>query len=231
MEENVADVSIDHEKSMAVPHAGPGIMLLTASMQLLYKDRRAGELCQQIIRSQDGKTASGVLPQAVVILVHQIQKTLKVRTDSKDWEQNQLRCVVNTGHSSVLLCGTALIDQTNAGTRILIVMNETGIISAWQDKVIVQATERFHLTARETTVLQHLLKGWTNEEIANVMRLSEQTIKEHCKHISEKTSTTTRTGMVMRIIHSGLRHALAAPLPHVIVPPMSAMPIELVASA
>ena len=41
----------------------------------------------------------------------------------------------------------------------------------------------------------------------------------------------TRTGMVMRIIHSGLRHALAAPLPHVIVPPMSAMPIELVASA
>ena len=231
MEENVADVSIDHEKSMAVPHAGPGIMLLTASMQLLYKDRRAGELCQQIIRSQDGKTASGVLPQAVVSLVHQIQKTLKVRTDSKDWEQIQLRCVVNTLQSSVLLCGTALIDQTHAGTRILIVMNETGIISAWQDKVIVQATERFHLTVRETTVVQHLLKGWTNKEIANEMKLSEQTIKEHFKHISEKTSTTTRTGMVMKIIHAGVHDALATPTPHAIVPPMSDMSIELVASA
>jgi DNA-binding NarL/FixJ family response regulator len=89
----------------------------------------------------------------------------------------------------------------------------------------------FHLTARETTVVQHLLKGWTNKEIANEMRLAEQTIKEHFKHISEKTSTTTRTGIVMTIIHSGLRHALAAPSPHVIVPTMSGMPSELVASA
>jgi len=231
--ENIDEVSIDddHKEGLATPHAGPGIMLLTASRRLLYKDRRAGELCQQIVRCQDGKTANGVLPQAVTSLVDQIRKTLKVRTDPKDWEQIQLRCVVNTLHSSVLLCGTALIDQSNAEERILIVISEVGI-GAWQDKVLVQATEKFHLTARETTVVQHLLKGWTNKEIANAMRLSEQTVKEHCKHISEKTSTTTRTAMVMKIIHSGLQHhALAAPLPHVIEPTMSGMPSELVASA
>jgi DNA-binding CsgD family transcriptional regulator len=205
-------------------------MLLTASMQLLYKDRRAWELCQQIYRCQDGKTANGVLPPAVASLVDQIQKTLKVRTDPKDWEQIQLRHVVNTLHSSVLLCGTAFIDQTNAQKRILIVISEVGI-DAWQDKVIVQAKEKFHLTARETTVVQHLLKGWTNKEIANELRLSEQTIKEHFRHISEKTSTTTRTGIVMTIIHSGLRHALATPSPQVMVPTRSGMPIELVGSA
>ncbi|TLY25100.1 MAG: response regulator transcription factor [Nitrospirae bacterium] len=185
-----------------------------------------------IILGQDGKTAHGVLPPAVASLVDQIRKTLKVRTDSKDWEQNQLRCVVNTGHSSVLLCGTALIDQTHADTRILIVMNETGN-SAWQNRVIVQANEEFHLTARETLVVQHLLKGWTNKEIANEMRLSEQTIKEYLKHISEKTGTTTRTGTAMRIIHSGLRPALATPSPDVdvMVPPRRGRPLELVASA
>ena len=231
MEENALDVSSEHTVSMAVPHAGPGIMLLTASMRLLYKDRRAGELCQQIIRCQDGKTANGVLPQAVASLVDQIRKTLNVRTDPKDWEQIQLRRVVNTLHSSVLLYGTALIDQTNAEeARILIVISEVGI-GAWQDHVVVWAKEMFHLTARETTVVQHLLKGWTNKEIANEMRLAEQTIKEHFKHISEKTRTTTRTGIVMTIIHSGLRHALAAPAPHVRVPTMSGMPSELVGSA
>jgi DNA-binding CsgD family transcriptional regulator len=230
MEEHAHDVSSEHTVSMAVPHAGPGIMLLTASMRLHYKDRRAGELCQQIVRCQDGKTANGVLPQAVASLVDQIRKTLKVRTDPKDWEQIQLRRVVNTLHSSVLLCGTALIDQTNAEARILIVISEVGI-GAWQDHVVVRAKEMFHLTARETTVVQHLLKGWTNKEIANEMRLAEQTIKEHFKHISEKTSTTTRTGIVMTIIHSGLRHALAAPAPHVLVPTMSGMPSELVGSA
>ena len=230
MEENREDVSSAHTESLAVPQAGPGIMLLTTSMRLLYKDRRAWELCQQIIRCQDGKTAHGVLPPAVASLVGQIRKTLTVRTDPKDWEQIQLTRIVNTLQSSVLLCGTALIDQAKTETRILIVLSETGI-GAWQDKVIVQAKERFHLTARETTVVQHLLKGWTNKEIANEMRLAEQTIKEYFKHISEKTSTTTRTGIAMTIIHSGLRHALATPSPPVMVPPMSGRPNELVASA
>src|SRR5437867_5553726 len=209
-------VSFDHEESMVASHAGPGIMLLTPSMKLLYKDRRAWELCQQIIRCQDGITANGVLPRVVASLVDEIRTTLTVRTDPKDWEQIQLRRVVNTLHSSVLLCGTALIDQTNAQTRILIVMNETGIC-AWQENVLVQAKETFHLTARETTVVQHLLKGWTNKEIANEMRLSEQTIKEYCKHIAEKTRTTTRTGIVMTIIQAGLGQALATPSPPVMV--------------
>ena len=63
------------------------------------------------------------------------------------------------------------------------------------------------------------------------MRLAEDTIKEHFKHISEKTSTTTRTGMVMKIIHAGLSHALEAPLSHMIEPTMSGMPSELMGAA
>jgi len=230
VEEKTDEVSSDQKERMGLPHGGPGIMLLTASMRLLYKDRQAGELCQQIIRCQDGKTAHGVLPPAVVSLVDQIQKLLKVQTDPKDWEQIQLTRVVTTLHSSVLLCGTALMDQTHAETRILIVLSEIGI-GVWQDTVIVQAKETFHLTAREATVVQHLLKGWTNKEIANEMRLAEQTIKEHLKHISEKTRATTRTGIVLTIMHAGLRHAVATPSPPVMVSTMSGRPTELVASA
>ena len=230
MEESIDDVSVDHKERMAALHAGPGIMLLTTSLQLLYKDRRAWELCQQIIQCQDGKMANGVLPPAIASLADEIQRTLKVRTDPKDCEQIQLRHVVNTLHSSLLLFGTAFIDQTNAQKRILIVISEVGI-DAWQDQVIVHAKEKFHLTARETTVVQHLLKGWTNKEIANEMGLSEQTVKEYFKHILEKTSTTRRTGILMRIIHSGLRQALTTPSPQVMVPTGSGRPIELVGSA
>ncbi len=229
MDEDGDDVSSDQMEGLAVRHAGPGIMLLTASMQLLYKDRRAGELCQQIIRCHDGKTANGVLPPAVASLVYQIRNTLTVRTDPKDWEQIQLGRVVNTLHSSLLLCGTALIDETTAETRILIVISEVWM-GAWQDKVIVQAMEKFQLTVREATVVQHLLKGWTNREIAIEMGLSEHTVKRHCKHISEKTSTTTRIGIAMKIIHSGLRQAFATPSPLAIEPSMSGMPTDLVAS-
>ena len=193
VDKDIDDVSIDKKESLAVRHTGPGIMLLTASMRLLYKDRRAWELCQQIIRCQDGKTANGVLPPAVASLVYQIRKTLIVRTDPKDWEQIQLRQVVDTLHSSLLLCGTALIDQTTAETRILIVISEVGI-GAWQDNVIVQATEKFQLTARETTVVQHLLKGWTNREIAIEMGLSEHTVKRHFSTFLKKPAPPRAPG-------------------------------------
>ena len=79
--------------------------------------------------------------------------------------------------------------------------------------------------------MHHLLKGWTNKAIAIEMGLSEQTVKEHFKHITKKTSTSTRIGIVMTIIHSGLRQALATPSPQVMEPTMSGMHIELVASA
>jgi len=231
MEETIDDVKSEQKELMEVPPGGPGILLLTASMQLLYKDQRAWELCRQIIRSQNGKRAHGVLPPAVASLVDQIRKLLTIRADPKDWEQIQLRHVVNTLHSTVVLCGTAFIDQTHGEARILIALCEVGI-GSWQDKVIVQAKKEFHLTVRETTVVQHLLKGWTNKEIANEMNLAEQTIKEHFKHISEKMRTTTRTGTAMKMIHSGLQHhAHAAPSPQMTVSPMRGMPIELVGAA
>jgi DNA-binding CsgD family transcriptional regulator len=228
--DEVEVVSLDHKSSITAQHAGPGIMVLTDSMQLLYRDRRAWELCQQIIRCQDGKTANGVLPPAVASLVDQIRKILTVRTDQKDWEQIQLKRIVLTRHSSVLLCGTALVDQPDVGNRILIVMHEIGIVE-WRDKVILQAKERFQLTARETTVIQHLLKGWTNKEIAQEMRLAEQTIKEHFKHISEKTSATTRTGIVIQLIHAVFTHEPAIPTSQVVAPAMPVHPLGLLASA
>ena len=93
-----------------------------------------------------------------------------------------------------------MIDPSNWGKRILIVMNEIGV-GAWKDNVIGQAKEKFNLTAHETTVVRHLLKGWTNKEIANEMRVAEQTVKEYFKRILAKTRTTTRTGIIMRVVH------------------------------
>lgn len=174
--------------------------------------------------------ANGVLPPAVASLVDHIRKLLTVRTAQKDWEQIQLRRVVPTRHSSVLVCGTALVDQTKAGNRILIVMHETGV-TEWQDKVILQAKDRFQLTPRETTVVEHLLKGWTNKEIANAMRLSEQTVKEHFKHIFDKTRATTRTGILMQVVHSGLRHGPATFSPHGVGLTSISVAHELMASA
>jgi DNA-binding NarL/FixJ family response regulator len=63
-----------------------------------------------------------------------------------------------------------------------------------------QAKELFRLTDREVSVVQHLLKGWTNKEIANALTVTEQTVKEHIKHIMAKTKTSTRTGILVHVL-------------------------------
>ena len=51
-------------------------------------------------------------------------------------------------------------------------------------------------------MIEHLAKGWTNKEIANALGITEQTVKEHIKHIMEKTGSSTRTGILARIFNS-----------------------------
>jgi DNA-binding CsgD family transcriptional regulator len=187
-----------HVESIAEKRAGPGILLLTSSMQLLYRDRRTWELCGQINKSQNGKSANGVLPPAVAELCAEIMKTLQVRTEAKDWEHFRVKRIIGDPKRPVLLRGVGLPDRGGIQqSRILITMEEVG---RRQEAVTEQAKELFHLTDREVSVVQNLLKGWTNKEIANELGVTEQTVKEHIKHIMEKTKTTTRTGILVQVL-------------------------------
>ncbi|TLY36750.1 MAG: helix-turn-helix transcriptional regulator, partial [Nitrospirae bacterium] len=82
-------------------------------------------------------------------------------------------------------------------SRILIIFSELG---RRQEAAIEQAQDAFHLTGRELAVVKNLLKGWTNKEIAHDLAVSEQTVKEHIKHIMAKTKTTTRTGILVQVM-------------------------------
>jgi DNA-binding CsgD family transcriptional regulator len=187
----------DHAESIADKRMGPGILMLSSSMQLLYSDRRTWELFGRIHKTQGAKAAHGVLPPAVAELCNEIVKILKVRTDAKDWEQFRVKRVLGSSDRPLLLCGFGLPEQQGSKSRILITVEELG---RRQEAMIDQAKELFRLTDREVSVVQHLLKGWTNKEIANALQVTEQTIKEHIKHIMAKTKTTTRTGILVQVL-------------------------------
>jgi DNA-binding CsgD family transcriptional regulator len=187
-----------HVERIAEKRAGPGILLLSSSMQMLYRDRRTWELCAEINKIQSGTAANGVLPPAVAEVAAEIMKTLQVRTEAKDWEHFRVKRIIGDQKRSVLLRGVGLPDRGGIQhSRILITMEEVG---RRQEAVTEQAKELFHLTDREVAVVQNLLKGWTNKEIANELGVTEQTVKEHIKHIMEKTKTATRTGILVQVL-------------------------------
>jgi DNA-binding CsgD family transcriptional regulator len=154
-------------------------------------------LCAEI-SNRAGSTTSTVLPTQIVELCEEVAKLLQIWTDAKDWEQIRIKRVIGNPDRPILLCGLGIPDRHGLQqSRILITLEEIG---RRRGAVIEQVKDIFHLTEREVTVVQNLLKGWTNKEIAHELGVTEQTVKEHIKHIMAKTKTTTRTGILVQVL-------------------------------
>lgn len=59
------------------------------------------------------------------------------------------------------------------------------------------------LSPRETEVLTYVASGYSNKEIARILKLSEQTIKNHITSILRKLDANDRTQAVVRALREG----------------------------
>ena len=55
------------------------------------------------------------------------------------------------------------------------------------------------LSPAERSVLQKLLDGLHNQDIAARLRLSDKTVKNHISHILRKTGTTSRLELTIKV--------------------------------
>ena len=60
------------------------------------------------------------------------------------------------------------------------------------------------LTQRESEVLQQMALGLTNKEIAGVLQISYETVKEHVQHILRKVGVSDRTQAAVWAVRNGL---------------------------
>ncbi len=71
------------------------------------------------------------------------------------------------------------------------------------------------LTQREKAIVSYLVQGWRNREIAEQLSISEQTVKNHLRHIYDKVGVADRLELVLYVIYQRLD------LPAVSAPPAS----------
>jgi DNA-binding CsgD family transcriptional regulator len=182
----------EETRRLAELRAGHGVLLMTARGRILLIDSRAAELCQQM-RGAAGDRG-GTLPLAIVRIVNETAESLKSRSHHKDWEAFRVGRVIDGQEGRILVAGIGLPARDHATERRILLT-----LDVINPRTSIRRMDAFHLSPRETTTVEGLLKGSTNKEIAQAMGISEQTAKEHMKHIMEKTKTTTRTGVVMAI--------------------------------
>ena len=60
------------------------------------------------------------------------------------------------------------------------------------------------LTAREIEVLKHVAGGNRNKDIAEILNISEETVKVHIKHIMDKLSARDRTQAIAIAVRRGI---------------------------
>ena len=184
----------EETRRLAEQRAGEGILLMTARGRILLIDSRATELCQQIRVAAGERGGTGTLPLPIVKIVNEIADSLDSRSHLKDSEAFSLRRVIEGHHGSIMVAGIGLPAGSHATERRILLTLDTSI-----PRTSMRRVDAFHLSPREASTVEGLLKGSTNKEIARAMGITEQTAKEHIKHIMEKTKTSTRTGVIMAI--------------------------------
>lgn len=70
-------------------------------------------------------------------------------------------------------------------------------------QLIPNAGGQLNITARQKEVLQLLVNGWSNKEIARQLELSEQTVKAHVTSILRALDVPTRSRAVVAAAHYG----------------------------
>ena len=187
----------DHFSRVIENRTCPGIFMVNSTMEVIWADRRAWELCRAIAHGRTAKGSCRHLPQVVQVLCEQAMQQLK--EDRKSTLDSPLfRKIIDGTGGSLLVCGFGLpFNKDPQQSQLLILIERIGRrgLAAAQ-----QAKEIFNLTQREVEVVQQLLKGWSNKKIAYDLKLKEQTVKEHIQRIMAKTKSESRTGILARVL-------------------------------
>lgn len=77
------------------------------------------------------------------------------------------------------------------------------LVAGFNEIAAAQTDTRARLTKREREVLTHVAKGWSNRRIADVLHLSENTVKNHLRNVCEKLGAHTRTEAVTTAMREG----------------------------
>jgi DNA-binding CsgD family transcriptional regulator len=187
------------KQDSAVRHQhATGVLLFGSTGQLLFMNYEAQTYIRQLQSFTAKENGTCLIPGDIHAVVRELITKLMHCNHPKDCETIQIERICFGMEPRLLLRGFCVPDEPlMQNSRLLIIMEKLNQKLAYPDAIIKQ---RYHLTEREQMVIIYLMLGFTNKEIANRLNLSEYTVKEHLKRIMQKTKTTTRTGLLARMI-------------------------------
>ncbi|MEO5632059.1 MAG: LuxR C-terminal-related transcriptional regulator [Nitrospiraceae bacterium] len=198
--EKIAGPLNKQKQAQSLPQQGAtGIILFNSTGQLLFMNTEAQTYTQQLQTLSTRENGTCLIPEKIHTVVRDLIERLMHCDHPKDCESIQVERLCFANDQRLLLRGFCIPDEPLArNSRFLVIMEKLNQQKLECPDASMQ--QRYHLTEREQMVIIYLMLGFTNKEIATRINLSEYTVKEHLKRIMQKTQTTTRTGLLARMI-------------------------------
>jgi DNA-binding CsgD family transcriptional regulator len=189
-----------HKQAQGLPQSGAtGVILFASTGQRLFMNTEAQVFIRHLQPLSTIENGACLIPEEIHTVVRDLTSRLIHCDHPKDCESIQVERLCFTNDQRFLLRGFCIPDEALIqNSRLLVIMEKLH-----QQELLcpnADMRQRYHLTEREQMVIIYLMLGFTNKEIANRIHLSEYTVKEHLKRIMHKTQTTTRTGLLARMI-------------------------------
>lgn len=190
------DVTEDVEK-IAQLRGALGILVLSARCEVLHINGRGWELIHDFDNARIIKTSGGMLPCVVSEVFEDLQRIAREQFADKDVTLTEVRRIGAATPHPILVRGLMLPgSRSGLQSKVLILLEVVGR----EEKTARHRKEFFRFTNRENMVLQNLAKGRTNKEIASDLNIAEQTVKAYIRQIMDKTTATTRTGILAQVL-------------------------------
>jgi DNA-binding CsgD family transcriptional regulator len=178
--------------------AGLGILLLSFSRLPIYLTPQAADMLQEISRERGGtRIDEGQLPPDILLLCDSLESHLMQDRPEHAWNHKPVERTLDRGRAAFSLQAFILPPQhTLHGSQILILIQRLATTPPLRESPNGPAIQ---LTARQRIIVQGVIRGLTNKELAVELGLSAHTVKEYVRQIMMRLNTTSRAGIVSRM--------------------------------
>ena len=176
--------------------SSPGILIFDLQSKLQYINEEALTIVsstQKILKPTISK--GPYIPKEIYNCCDQLKERIKLDNGIINItnNHNHINDILRSNTGNYAIRAFLIKRKKKEYSHILVLLEKT--ISIHNINFLMVKT-KFQLTDRKLEVLELVCEGFSNKEISKKLSISVYTVKDHIKHIMEKTLTTSRGELV-----------------------------------
>lgn len=170
------------------------------------------ELCPDVVLFLTSSTSNAHCP--FLQEYHQQSRT-PILLLALDYDKSHFCQLLDAGIHGYLLVGVddellaTAIHTVGVGGRWFssVIDNQAFRLAMTNHNMVTSHSDMSEITEREKYIMQLIAQGWSNQQIGQVLGVTERTVRFHIRNIYDKLHLTTRTEVIIWMMKAGLRVA------------------------